>query len=75
MAEKLAYWLVDAVADGCMSAAFNQYKLIMVKTLKLTSGFLRGAKNLLHGLNTIGGVARAGFQTSAGQNMCAMPWW
>lgn len=40
MAEKLAYWLADAVADNLMSPAFNTFSPIIIQTVKFAKDFL-----------------------------------
>ena len=72
MAEKLAYWLVDAVADELMSSAFKTYRPIIMETLKLTQNFLNGALSFLSQINSIGGLSRAGFTTAAGLPVCSL---
>ena len=66
MAEKLAYWLVDAVADELMSSVFNEYRPIIIKTVKYASSFLKNTLSFLTQINAIGGLSRAGYMVAGG---------
>ena len=72
MAETLAYWLVDAVADELMSPAFNKFWPIIIKAVKFAKDFLSGALAFLTQINTIGGLANAGFLMAGGDGCKAL---
>ena len=66
MAEKLAYWLVDAVADELMSSVYNEYRPIITKTVKYASSILKNTLNFLTQISSIGGLSRAGYMVAGG---------
>ena len=66
MAEKLAYWLADAVADNLMSPAFNTFRPIIIQTVKFAKDFLTNTYSFLKAINSIGGLAQGGVAVAGG---------